>query len=162
MIESSEQTTRSAPLVLLVASAGGHFMQLYMLEKVLWKHYPHLWVTFRKKDTESMLKDRQTFWAYWPTNRNAVNFLRNLRLAIRIIHTHRPTAVVSTGAGVGVPFLLLGWLYGIETIFIESFARKKTLSLSGRLVYPFVDHFFVQTDYLAQKFKRAVYLGSIY
>lgn len=152
----------SDQLLLLVSSAGGHFLQLYMLEDALWKNYPHIWITFNKNDTSSMLKDKKVYWAYWPTNRNILNLIKNSLLACKIFYKYRPTAVISTGAGVGVPFIMLGYLFGIKTIFIESFARKKTLSLSGHLVYWFVDHFFVQSKSLAERFKHSIYLGSIY
>ncbi|KAJ7287472.1 glycosyltransferase family 1 protein [Mycena rebaudengoi] len=44
-------------------------------------------------------------------------------------------------------------------IYIESFARVESLSLSGRLLYPFVDRFVVQWPQLLQKAQGAEFHG---
>jgi beta-1,4-N-acetylglucosaminyltransferase len=46
-------------------------------------------------------------------------------------------------------------------VYVESFARVKTLSLSGKLLYPFVDRFIVQWPGLKEKWTRAEYLGVL-
>ena len=58
-------------------------------------------------------------------------------------------------------FLILGSLLGIKTVYIESLARIHELSLSGRLVYPFVDRFLVQWPELEHKYSRAQYQGRV-
>tara|TARA_B110000093_G_C12923011_1_gene389978 strand:+ start:1049 stop:1564 length:516 start_codon:yes stop_codon:yes gene_type:complete len=45
-------------------------------------------------------------------------------------------------------------------IYIESFARVKTLSLTGKIVYPLVDKFIVQWPELIHG--KAEYLGKLY
>lgn len=47
------------------------------------------------------------------------------------------------------------------TIFIESWARVKTLSLSGKIVLPFVDRFLVQWKALDGEGGRAEYAGPL-
>jgi beta-1,4-N-acetylglucosaminyltransferase len=49
----------------------------------------------------------------------------------------------------------------IEIIYIESFARVDTLSLTGRLLYPFVDRFLVQWPELSNIFDKAEYKGLL-
>lgn len=53
----------------------------------------------------------------------------------------------------------------MRTIFIESWARVKTLSLSGRLLKPFVDRFLVQWPQLVEKEgtggRKVEYVGSL-
>ncbi|MDJ0574868.1 MAG: hypothetical protein QNJ65_06830 [Xenococcaceae cyanobacterium MO_234.B1] len=66
-----------------------------------------------------------------------------------------PDLVLSTGAGVAVPFLILAKLKGIKTAFIESFTRVKELSLSARLVLPFLDALYVQWKQLQVKYPQA-------
>ncbi|KAJ7251492.1 glycosyltransferase family 1 protein [Mycena haematopus] len=46
-------------------------------------------------------------------------------------------------------------------IYIESFARVKSLSLSGRLLYPFVDRFIVQWPQLQEQAKGAEFYGLL-
>jgi len=48
-----------------------------------------------------------------------------------------------------------------RVIYIESFARVEALSLSGKLLYPFVDRFIVQWQQLAEKAKRAEFHGLL-
>lgn len=152
----------SAPRVLLVCSAGGHLLQLHKLLGPVWSQYERSWVCLRQPDAEGLLKDERVTWAHGPTNRSLPNLLRNLLLAWRVLQRERPTCIVSTGAGVAVPFLWLGRLQGAHTIYIESFARSSGLSLTGRLVYPFVHEFIVQHRDLASRHAAAQYYGSIY
>jgi hypothetical protein len=60
-----------------------------------------------------------------------------------------------------VPFFLIGKLLGIRLVYVESVTRTSSLSLSGRLVYRFADHFFVQWPELAAKLGRAEFAGSV-
>ena len=86
---------------------------------------------------------------------------RNLRLAFRLLRAERPDVVLSTGAGVSVPFLLLARLMGMRTIYLESITRIHELSLSGRLVYPFVSRFLVQWEELTAQYPRAEFHGRV-
>lgn len=80
--------------------------------------------------------------------------------AVKVLFKTKPRIVVSTGAGVAVPFLILGKIFcGSKTIFVESASRVSTLSLAGKLVYPFVDKFYVRSDILSKAYKRAIYYG---
>lgn len=144
----------------LICSSGGHFYELYSLND-LWASSDHFWVTFPAKDTQCLLKNDRVYFAYYPTNRNIKNFLKNLYLSYKILSKEKPDVIISTGAGVGVPFVYLGKLLGIKTIFIESLTRIHRLSLSGKLVYFFADHFFVQWPELAKKYKKARYKGKL-
>ncbi|KAI8370980.1 oligosaccharide biosynthesis protein Alg14 like-domain-containing protein [Blakeslea trispora] len=49
----------------------------------------------------------------------------------------------------------------MEIIYIESFARVYNLSLTGKLLYPFVDRFLVQWPELSNRLKRAEYKGIL-
>ncbi|KAG0314693.1 UDP-N-acetylglucosamine transferase subunit [Dissophora globulifera] len=48
-----------------------------------------------------------------------------------------------------------------DLVFIESFARVKTLSLAGKLLYPLCDVFLVQWPDLAALYPRAQYIGAL-
>jgi UDP-N-acetylglucosamine:LPS N-acetylglucosamine transferase len=146
--------------ICLVCSAGGHFFELYSLNP-LWEKHDCFWVTFKKEDTQFLLRGEKVYWAYSPTNRSLKNLIRNFYLAANIIPREKPRVIISTGAGVGVPFFYLGRILGIRTLYIESMARTKGLSLTGRLVYPFVHDFFVQWPELARKYRRAVFRGQV-
>ena len=114
--------------------------QLYRL-KSWWSKYDRFFVTFKKKDAISMLKGEKVYWAYFPTTRSVKNFIRNSFLALKILYKNKPDIIISTGAGVAVPFFYIGKLLGSKLIFIESVGRADSPSLTGRLVYPIADKF---------------------
>jgi UDP-N-acetylglucosamine:LPS N-acetylglucosamine transferase len=140
--------------LLLVCSSGGHFKALQQLQP-FWEKYPRIWVTFRTQTTETALTGETVHYAYGPTNRNPPNLFRNLLLAWQLIRQTRPDVIISTGAGVAVPFLILGKLLGSQTVFIESITRINTLSLSARLVLPFLTVLYVQWPQLQARYPQA-------
>jgi len=144
--------------ILLVCSSGGHFNALSQLE-AFWEGHDRCWVTFRNPSTESNLADERVYWAYHPTNRNIPNLLRNLRLAWRVLRRESPDLVLSTGAGVAVPFIILAKLKGTQTAFVESITRVTQLSLSARLVLPFLSALYVHWPHLADRYQKATLIG---
>jgi len=131
--------------LLLVASSGGHLAQLVALEAA-WRHHDRHWVTFEKADAVSTLHDERVTWAYHPTTRNVRNALRNGVLAIRVLLRDRPDVVVSTGAGVAVPFFVVARILRVRTMYIEVIDRIDLPTLTGRIVYPMSDRFCLQWD----------------
>ena len=144
----------------LVASSGGHLLELLSL-RAAWEAHERIWVTFQTEDAHNLLEGERVIWAFYPTNRSVRNLLRNLALAWRLLRTERPAMVISTGAGVAVPFLWVGRWLGVRTIYIESLARIQSLSLSGKLLYPIVNRFFVQWPDLVPRYPKAVYGGLV-
>jgi UDP-N-acetylglucosamine:LPS N-acetylglucosamine transferase len=134
--------------LLLVCSAGGHLLQLQAL-RAAWEPFRRVWVTFDKSDSRSLLKGERVVHAFGPTNRNIPNTLRNLRLAHHVIRNERPAAILTTGAGVAVPFAWVGRLYNVPTIYVESVTRIEELSLSARMIRPIADRTYVQWPELA-------------
>ncbi len=147
--------------VLLVASNGGHLLQLLQLAD-LWPQEKRHWVTFKKSDAVSLLSGEGITWAHHPTNRNILNLIRNFGLALRVVRRKEVQAIVTTGAGVAVPFAIVGRLYGINVVYIESMARVTSPSLTGRLIYPFANTFIVQWPELQRFFKRAHCFGTVF
>lgn len=146
---------------LLVASSGGHLLELSKL-KDGWPPGDRHWVTFDTVDARSMLAGENVSYAAHPTNRNLPNLLRNVVLAARLLRSLRPYAVLTTGAGVAVPFCWLGRLLGARVVYIESFARIDGPSLTGRLVHPVATDFFVQWPAVQQHFRKAQFKGALF
>jgi hypothetical protein len=152
--------TERAPRLLLVASPGGHLLQMVTLEPA-WRDFEHCWVTLSAADSDYLLADEDVILAHGPTPRNIPNFLRNLRLAWRTIRDRDPDVIISTGAALAVPFFIVGRLRRRRLIYVESLTRVEQLALSGRLVYPLSDAFFVQWETASRRRRRAVYAGSV-
>jgi len=81
----------------------------------------------------------------------------------------RPDVVLCNGPGTCLPIVYCGFVgkvFGFSSktrvVFVESFARVKSLSLTGWLVYPVVDRFVVQWQQLQEKWPRGTeFIGKI-
>ena len=146
--------------LLLVASAGGHLAQLWWAQP-WWSAHERVWVTFDVPHARQLLADERWIAAYHPTNRHLPNLVRNLSLARRVLREEQPDLVVSTGAGVGVPFLWLARSVGARSMFMEVYERTTTRSLTGRLVAPVVDAIVLQREAQRRLYPRGVVLGAI-
>jgi beta-1,4-N-acetylglucosaminyltransferase len=134
--------------LLIVCSSGGHLLQMLELRPA-WEPFARLWVTFDKPDANALLGDEEVVYAHGPTNRNVPNLLRNLGLAIGLLRRERPVAILTTGAGVAVPFAWIGRLLGVPTVYVESMTRIHELSLTARLIRPVATRLYAQWPELA-------------
>jgi UDP-N-acetylglucosamine:LPS N-acetylglucosamine transferase len=146
--------------LLLVCSTGGHLLQLVALREA-WDGFSRVWVTFDRGDSRSLLADEEVVLAHGPTNRNVPNLLRNLALAWRVVRRERPRVVLTTGAGVAVPFAWIGRLFGARVVYVESVTRIEGPSLSLRLIRPVASRLYVQWPELLEAVPRAKYAGSV-
>jgi UDP-N-acetylglucosamine:LPS N-acetylglucosamine transferase len=147
--------------VLLVCSSGGHLVQLVRL-RTWWESRERMWVTFPGPDSESQLVGEDVSIAYHPTTRNAVNAVRNIALAVRLVRRFRPDVVVSTGAGVAFPFFIVARLLRIRTVYLEVFDRIDGPTLTGRLCYPITDLFLLQWEEQKRNYPRGRVVGSVF
>ncbi len=146
--------------LLLVCSNGGHLGQLHAL-KPWWSKHQRTWVTFDKADAQHLLAQEQVHWGYYPTTRNLPNLLRNFLLALRLMRRERPDVVVSTGAGVALPFFLLSRLFRSRTVYLEVFDRIDSATLTGRLCRPFTDLFCLQWEQQRAVYPNGVVVGPV-
>lgn len=146
--------------VLLVGSSGGHLTQLLALEP-WWRDRERIWVTFGTDDARSLLSQERVVWAYHPTTRNLVNLVRNLALAVRVLSGERPDVVVSTGAGVALPFFLIARLRRVQTVYVEVYDRLDSATLTGRLCRPFTTLFCVQWEEQLRFYPEAKVIGNL-
>jgi UDP-N-acetylglucosamine:LPS N-acetylglucosamine transferase len=136
----------------LAYSAGGHFAELSRaLVGIELRDCFH--VTY--DDGRGADPGRPRLYHVTHPRRSVRRTLRNAAQALRILRAERPELIVSTGADVAVPTLLLGKLLGARIVFIET-GGSLMPSLSGRLVYPFADLFIVQWPEKLARFPRAV------
>jgi len=156
----STRTDGQADL-LLVCSTGGHLQQLLALRDA-WGGYSRVWVTFDKSDARSLLRDERVVFAHGPTNRSVKNLLRNLVVAWRTLRDVRPDVVLTTGAGVAVPFAWVGRLCGARLVYVESFTRIDEPSLTCRLVAPVADRIYAQWPELVRSVPKAHYAGTVF
>jgi beta-1,4-N-acetylglucosaminyltransferase len=147
--------------VLLVCSSGGHLWQLLALRGA-WAPFSRVWVTFDKSDARSLLRDEEVVFAHGPTNRSIKNLLRNLKLAWRIIGVTRPSVMLTTGAGVAVPFAWVARMRGVRVVYVESFTRIDRPSLSCRLIGRSANRIYAQWPELVSAVPRARFVGNVF
>jgi beta-1,4-N-acetylglucosaminyltransferase len=119
-------------------------------------------VTFDKSDARSLLAGEQVVYAYGPTNRSIRNLFRNLFLAATTIPRLRPAVIVTTGAGVAVPFAWVGRAFGSRVIYVESITRFRDVSLTCRLLRPIASHVYVQWEELQPLVPGSRYAGTLF
>ena len=147
--------------LLLVCSSGGHLTQLHVLEE-WWRQHETHWVTFDTEHARTLLSDQPTTWAFYPTTRNLPNLVRNSWLAFRTLRRERPDVVVSTGAGVALPFFLLARFFGARTAYLEVYDRITLPTLTGRLCAPFTDLFMLQWPEQKKVYPQGVVVGQVF
>jgi UDP-N-acetylglucosamine:LPS N-acetylglucosamine transferase len=147
--------------LMLVCSSGGHLLQMLELRDA-WGEGERVWITFDKADARSLLSEERVHYAFGPTNRNIPNLLRNIRLAARLVRSERPRALLTTGAGVAVPFAWAARLLRVPVIYVESFTRIDGLSLSARLIAPAAERMYVQWPELAATSPRLHFAGNLF
>lgn len=75
--------------------------------------------------------------------------------------------VLCNGPGTCIPLCVAGLLLGILGIkkvlivYAESICRVQTLSLTGKILYPVSDYFFVQWSSLRDKYPKSIFLGRM-
>lgn len=147
--------------VCLISSSGGHFEQLLMLRE-LENHYEVYYVT---EDT----KYRSSYDRYYyvkQINRHEKTFVFKFIYvfiqSLVIYVKERPDVIISTGALCVIPTFIIGKIFHKKLIFIESFAKISTPTLTGKFIYKIADRFFIQWEELELVYPRAEFLGSIY
>jgi UDP-N-acetylglucosamine:LPS N-acetylglucosamine transferase len=148
------------PPLLFVASSGGHLAQLLVLEPWYRDRNRH-WVSFDTPDALSLLAGESVTWAHHPTTRNIKNLARNLVLAARLVRRRRVAAVVTTGAGVAVPFVAVAWLLRIPAVYIEVIDRIDTPTLTARLCRPLLSAMLVQWEEQRRFYPESTVVGQL-
>lgn len=146
--------------ILIACSSGGHLAQALAL-KPWWERHQRLWVTGPTADADLKLQHEKVLHCHYPTQRNIPNLVRNTALARKVLREYRPDVVFSTGAAVAVPFLLQAKGVGARSIFLETVDRIEKPSLTGRMVYPFVDEYLTQWDQIAESMPKAQLVGLV-
>src|SRR5215203_4599730 len=136
--------------IALVSSCGGHLAEIRALKSVYERH-EHFYVL---NDKALLSKDMEGKTIFIRHSERDLFFFVNLWEAWRILRKERPDIILSTGAGLAVPFALVGKLLRIPNIYIEISASVIKPSLSGRIMYYLADRFFYQWEGLKSYFPK--------
>lgn len=121
-------------VTLLVASTGGHLTELHQL----WPRLTHVseveWVTFDTDQSRDLLAGQRVHYVPHVRPKDLRGTVANLPRARALLSTRSVRRVVSTGAAVAVPYLVVGRRRGLPVHYVESAARTLGPSLTGRLI----------------------------
>lgn len=149
--------------IVFAASSGGHFEQLMML-KPLMEKYESILLT-EKTDYSAGDSGIKTYYV-GQINRKELLFIPKLIAngfkALSIIIKEKPDIMITTGVLAVVPMALLMKLFDRKLVYIESFAKVTSKTLSGKLLYKYADRFYVQWEEMLKLYPNAIYKGGIY
>lgn len=149
--------------ICFVASSGGHWDELMTLEPFI-KRENCIYAT--EDGGQARNSKLRPVYTFKQINRKEkafiLHFFAVLYKTIRILKKEKPDVIITTGALIAFPFCLFQRLRKGRVIYIESFARVSSLSLTGKLCYPLSDLFLVQWKELKKKYPRAIYTGGVF
>lgn len=139
--------------IVAISSPGGHLLEII---KALPSSYENevIHITFKNGLTIDTLKSKKKFFIIDPhisKFKYVLNFLQSLFLFIKI----RPNVIISTGAGMVIPFILIGSFFKVKIIFIETGARINKPSRTGKFLYKYSDLFIIQYKSLLKFYPKS-------
>lgn len=155
--------------LLILLGEGGHTKEVLILVDLLGPDYQYEYViTWQDPLSEGKIerpgpihrvtrprgKDDNAFTA-------VLKLLKCAIQALPILRRSRPDALVTSGPALAVPFALWAKLMGMDVIFVETGSRVRQLSLTGRLMRPLANLFFVQWPQLQERFPDTIYAGRL-
>ncbi|XP_073344537.1 UDP-N-acetylglucosamine transferase subunit ALG14 [Pagrus major] len=180
--------TKGSVAVLIVAGSGGHTSEILRVMECLSAAYTprHYVIADTDRMSEEKICTLESFNQHSdsdpqfticriPRSRevqqswssSVISTLNALRYSLPLVFRLRPDMVLCNGPGTCVPLCVAGLLLGILgmkkvlIVYVESICRVQTLSLTGKILYPISDYFFVQWASLRDKYPKSIFLGRI-
>ena len=148
--------------LVFAASSGGHYEQLMMLKPLMERHDS---CVVTEKTSYNAKSDIRTYYMVQVNRKELLvipKMIVNSIRALRILRKEKPDAIICTGVLAMIPLCILGKKKGCKLIYLESFAKVTSATLSGKLLYKYADRFYVQWESMLEIFPDAVYKVGIY
>lgn len=172
-------TERTKPIkTLVILGSGGHTTEMILMIRHLNPRYYHpLEYCVASTDTTSVMRignDTATTIHEIPRAREvgqsyATSILTTIYAqlhALILIAKIRPGLVLCNGPGTAVPICVAALVWRIaglcpgQVVFVESYCRVNTLSLTGKLLYPWVDLLVVHWEELRLQYPHSHRVAS--
>lgn len=82
-------------------------------------------------------------------------------ISLKLLYSYRINTLVSTGPGIAFIPAIIFRLFGKQVIFIETWSRFNTYSITGKLMYKIASKFYVQNKDLLNLYPNAIYSGRL-
>lgn len=153
---------KSIKKICFAASSGGHLEEISKLSPLV-KEKDFL---FTEKNNFNNVLWCKNIFCVPQINRKEIFFIPKFFnlciISFFVLLKEKPDVIISTGALVTFPISIIGKFLGKKIIYIESFARIDSASLTGKLFYKIADIFIVQWEEMLKIFPRAIYAGGIF
>ena len=150
---------------MFISSVGGHLTQLLELKEIF-NDYNYCLITEKTEVTKEMKNKYKMDFLVYGTREYLFSYIFkfsfNVLKSFYLFFKYRPQVVVTTGAHTAVPMCYIARLFRRKVIFIESYAKRTSPTLSGRLVYKVATTFIVQWESMLEFYPKAKYFGGIY
>lgn len=93
--------------------------------------------------------------------------LYSIVYSVPVVWGIKPDLVLCNGPGTCIPICVIAFLMkaalvcDARIVFVESYCRTRSFSLTGRILMYFADNIVVQWPKLKEKLKRAEYIGQL-
>lgn len=159
----------SEKVILVVYGRGGHQEQMRRLLMLLRASAPDMKfvsiadVPDRLGSVEhlSCPEPRNKFRSWTAPVTLVYSGIISLIQCIRLLLKYRVSGIVSTGPGMAVFPSIVFRLLGRQVIYIESWSRFYSASLTGRFMYFIANGFYVQNRTMLSTYKKARYSGRL-
>lgn len=158
-------------LIFVVAGEGGHLVQACRFIDLL----PHeelriILITDGKEIPTSLAADVCRFGSLSRLTKTrslgdyalfTFRYFALTRDVFRLFMTYKPGGVVSFGPLFPVIFCIVGRLFFIKVLHIETWSRFKSRSTTGALMHVIASRFYIQNLELKKLYSRAIYCGKL-
>lgn len=142
-----------------ISSHGGHLHEL--TKAVTGVDGDFCWCTHKTKATKATLQGKRHHFIIDPCT-SKVRYILNAIQAFWFLLIERPDVVISTGAGIAIPTMLIAKkVFGAKLIYVESAASVVEPTKTGKLMYKYSDLFLIQWESLLGFFPNAKYVGVL-
>lgn len=179
---SSKMEPKKKVKTVIVLGSGGHTAEMMLVVKNLRRevYSPRLYVV---ANTDKMSKDKVEQFEKSSSDHEVFEITRSREVkqsflsavfttllafinCFPLIWKEKPDLVLCNGPGTCIPVCFAAFILRLlrripkcKIVYVESFCRVKTLSLSGKILKPFVDMFVVQWEDLVDDKTR--YFGQL-
>lgn len=145
--------------ICVVSSSGGHLTEAFAATAEIEDRC--VYISSNDEMAHMRLKSHRAFYLLNFHTNMALLLVNALQATVLVLRL-RPKIVITTGAGMVVPFCLFSRLIGARLVFIETAACIDAPSRTGKILKPFASHVFVQWKELLEHYPEATHGGPLF
>jgi UDP-N-acetylglucosamine--N-acetylmuramyl-(pentapeptide) pyrophosphoryl-undecaprenol N-acetylglucosamine transferase len=145
------------PFVVLACSSGGH-LDVLLRHREAFDGCHEVWVVQQSARAEALRRDGaqvHILGEWHGLHAMGVETLRTLWRSLGLVLRQRPRLVVTSGTGIVVPYCLMARFAGARLVFVETAARVRSASSSGRVLSQVANEVIAQWEDMSRVYPQA-------